>query len=69
MSSVTDVSWKLFRTHYPDLKVQPFGGFANGLGTKRSDVDIVLTGMFNPEGPQGGHLSHHSRLLVIVGNT
>ena len=38
---------------FPDLrgkaKVEIFGSFANGLSTWHSDVDLVVTGLFEPD--------------------
>ena len=65
--SVTDASWRLFRSDHRDLKVQPFGGFTNGLGTKRSDVDIVLTGIISPDGHMGGPSRTHTYRTRLTG--
>lgn len=46
---ITDTSQKLFRYKHPRLEVQPFGGFKNGLATKMSDIDIVISGVHAPD--------------------
>jgi len=51
---VRNVSLNLFQHEFRSMKVEPFGGFANGLGTKGSDLDIVLSGILVPDGQQGG---------------
>ena len=42
---------------FPDLrgkfKVEVFGSFANGLSTWHSDVDLVVTGLFEPDRTTG----------------
>lgn len=67
VSRVTDVCWKIFKKKFRQLKVEPFGGFVNGLGTKRSDIDIVLTGMFSPDGgKQGGLPKPNSKTTWLI---
>ena len=46
-------------TAFPDMrgkiKVEVFGSFANGLSTWHSDVDLVVTGLFEPDRATGGY--------------
>lgn len=36
------------------VSVEVFGSFANGLSTWNSDVDIVVTGLLEPDRSTGG---------------
>ena len=35
------------------MQVEPFGSYASGLGTRNSDVDIVLLGLMEPNPTRG----------------
>ncbi|KAF5835959.1 hypothetical protein DUNSADRAFT_6624 [Dunaliella salina] len=43
------------------LQVLPFGSFVSGLGTKASDIDIVITGVREPQDPSKGFYERHER--------
>eukprot|EP00878_Enallax_costatus_P008207 GHUV01008580.1.p1 GENE.GHUV01008580.1~~GHUV01008580.1.p1 ORF type:complete len:544 (+),score=136.06 GHUV01008580.1:826-2457(+) len=47
----------------PNVRVQPFGSFVNGLSTWNSDVDLVVTGLAKPSRITGG-FSHNDKRLV-----
>lgn len=36
-----------------NIQVTPFGSYANGLATKSSDIDLVITGVLKPNSPHG----------------
>lgn len=41
-------------THAHVMRVQPFGSYANGLSLAESDIDIVITGILQPDDERGG---------------
>ncbi|GMH40260.1 hypothetical protein BSKO_08164 [Bryopsis sp. KO-2023] len=42
-----------FDTFGSGVQVTPFGSYANGLATRASDVDLVITGLIKPDSPEG----------------
>lgn len=45
-----------------NVQVTPFGSYANGLATRASDVDLVITGLMKPDTPEG--FFGYSQMLV-----
>lgn len=49
------------------VQVQTFGSFANGLGMHSSDLDLVVTGLMEPDSPQtGGALQTLLTLHMLI---
>lgn len=63
---IRDACNGLFSYEFNEMKVEPFGGFVNGLGTKGSDLDVVLTGMMSPDGFAGGQPLHSLILMMCL---
>eukprot|EP00210_Caulerpa_lentillifera_P001317 g1267.t1 len=42
-----------YETFSSDVELSPFGSYANGLATKYSDLDLVITGLVKPDTPGG----------------
>ncbi|KAG1679417.1 hypothetical protein FOA52_007708 [Chlamydomonas sp. UWO 241] len=59
LSSFTSVITMAF-PEYPQLQVQPFGSYVSGLGTKDSDIDLVITGITEPL-PGAGFYESYAR--------
>eukprot|EP00195_Chlamydomonas_chlamydogama_P017015 CAMPEP_0202894832 /NCGR_PEP_ID=MMETSP1392-20130828/4140_1 /ASSEMBLY_ACC=CAM_ASM_000868 /TAXON_ID=225041 /ORGANISM="Chlamydomonas chlamydogama, Strain SAG 11-48b" /LENGTH=516 /DNA_ID=CAMNT_0049579635 /DNA_START=427 /DNA_END=1974 /DNA_ORIENTATION=- len=52
---IRQCTFKAFPDMRQSLKVEVFGSFANGLSTWNSDVDLVVTGLLEPDRVTGGY--------------
>jgi non-canonical poly(A) RNA polymerase PAPD5/7 len=46
------------------VRVAPFGSFVSGLGTWDSDIDLVITGLLEPDRVTGGFAPADKRKVV-----